>query len=63
MIMKNQIEARFTSSLTWNNKELHVDTSNLDYIWVVDGVIEKTGCDPHLSQNEEIVKYFNELNN
>ena len=63
MTMKNQIEERFTSSLTWNNKELHVDTSNLDYIWVVDGVIEKTGCDPHLSQNKEIVKYFNELNN
>lgn len=59
--MKNQIEERFTSSLTWNNKELHVDTSNLDYIWIVSGNVEESGCDPHLSQNKEIVKYFNEL--
>ena len=56
--MKNQIEERFTSSLHVTTKELHVDTSNLDYIWVVDGVIENTGCDPHLSQNEDLVTSF-----
>jgi len=61
MINQIVIEERFTSSLIWNNKELHVDTSNLDYIWIVDGFVEESGCDPHLSQNKEIVEYFNEM--
>ena len=55
-----EIPARFTSSCSGDNKELHLDTSNGDYIWIVNGVIVEQGCDPEDSSNEEVLEYYKE---
>lgn len=58
-----EIPARFTSSCSslGGDKELHLDTSNGDYIWIVNGVIVEKGCDPEDSSNEEVLEYYNEI--
>lgn len=62
-----KIPVRFTSSCSSLGgdpeyiKELHLDTSNGDYIWIVNGVILEQGCDPENSSNEEILEYYKEI--
>lgn len=55
------IPERFTSAAYFENKQLHIDTSNLDYIFIVNEEIVETGCDPQLSPNSDVVMLFNEL--
>ena len=54
---------RFTSAYIFNDKELHVDTSNGDYLWFVNGELLEEGCDPEYSLNPEIVEFYKELIN
>lgn len=55
------IHERFTSSFAFDGKELHVDTSNGDYLWIVNGKILEQGCDPEYSLNKEIVEFYKEI--
>ena len=55
------IPERYTSAVIYENKELHLDTSNGDYIWIVDGEIKEQGCEPLESNNNEIVELAKEI--
>jgi len=55
------IPERFTSTCTFNGKELHVDTSNGDYLWFVNGELLEEGSFPEYSLNPEIVEFYKEL--
>jgi hypothetical protein len=55
------IPERFTSSCMYGNKELHIDTSNGDYIFIKDGQIVDMGCEPSESHNQEIVEIASEI--
>lgn len=58
---KINIPERYTSSLIYKNKELHLDTGNGDYIWIVNGEIKEEGCEPLESTNNEIVEFAKEI--
>ena len=55
------IPERFTSACIYGNKELHLDTSNGDYIWIVDGEIVEQGNEPRSSSNTEIIEFGKEI--
>ena len=55
------VPERFTSAYIFNGKELHVDTSNGDYLWFVNGELIEEGCDPEYSSNSEVVEFYKEL--
>ena len=55
------VPERFTSAYIFNGKELHVDTSNGDYLWFVNGELLEEGFDPEYSSNKEIVEFYKEL--
>jgi hypothetical protein len=60
--MKNiNINERYTSSCSYKNKELHIDTGNGDYIWIIDGEIVEQGSEPLESNNPEVVKFAKEI--
>ena len=55
------IPERYTSACLFENKELHIDTSNGDYIWIINGEIIEQGCDPELHPNPEIREFASEI--
>lgn len=54
---KIYIPKRYTSICAYRNKELHIDTGNGDYIWIVDGKIVEQGSEPSESNNPEVVSF------
>ncbi len=58
---KMKIPERYTSSCIYKNKELHIDTGNGDYLWVVDGKIIEQGSEPSQSNNKEIIEFAKEI--
>lgn len=58
---KINIPERYTSSCSNKNKELHIDTGNGDYIWIVDGRIVEQGSEPSESNNPEVVRFAQDI--
>lgn len=55
------VPERFTSACIYGNKELHLDTGNGDYIWIVNGEIVEEGYEPESSSNPEIREFGREI--
>lgn len=55
------IPERFTSAVIFGNKELHLDTGNGDYIFIVNGEIVEEGDEPESSSNPEVREFGREI--